>query len=106
MQVRYHYRLKPEIERKLKEGLLKQWEKFASRRKISVEDYERAKEIWLNTLPGVEPECLIEEAKKLKDPKLREYFLHDIEMYYKYSCIPTPPEWVEGSAPDFAVLPH
>ena len=104
MQVRYRYRLKQEIERKLKDGLLKQWEKFASRRKISAEDYQRAKEIWLNTLPGVDPECLIEEAKKLKDPKLREYFLHDIEMYYKYSCIPTPNEWLEGSTPDFAVF--
>jgi len=105
MKIRHYYRLKPEIERKLKEGLLREWEKFSSRRKLDPEDARRGKEIWINTLPGVDPRCLIEEAKKLKDPKLREYFLHEIEMYYKHSCIPTPREWVDSSAPDFAVLP-
>jgi len=104
MQVRYRYRLKPEIERKLKDGRLKRWEDFAGWYNISAEDYQRAKEIWLNTLPGVDPKCLIEEAEKLKALELKEYFLHDIEMYYKYSCIPTPNEWLEGSTPEFAVF--
>lgn len=99
MEVRYRYRLKPEVEKEFKETRLKDWKRFIHfRPNLSSEDKERLKEIFLHRLPGVDPECLIEEAKKLKDKKVSELIILGIKRYYYKCCIPTPNELIEGAS--------
>ena len=97
MEVRYRYRLKPEVEKKFKETRLKKWEKFIKfYPHLHPEDRERLKEIFLHKLPGVDPKCLIEEAKKLKNKKISKLVIEGIKTYYYKADIPVPNEWIEG----------
>jgi len=99
MEVRYRYRLKPEFEKEIKEARLKDWKRFIhSHPDLSSEDKERLKEIYLHKIPGVDPKCLIEEAKKLKDKELSELVILGIKSYYYKSDIPVPNELIEGAS--------
>ncbi|HFC96857.1 MAG TPA: hypothetical protein ENJ40_00160 [Thermosulfurimonas dismutans] len=106
MQIRYRYRLKPEIERKIREARKVELERsmrFIKPGEYSPEDLKIWEEVNLHIMPGVDPDSLIELAQKIKDRKLREGVIESIKLYYQ-GCIPVSGKWVEG-APDFASYP-
>ena len=101
MPVRYRYRLKPEIERKIREARRierERWLKHVKPGEYSAEDLKLTEEIDFHLMPGVDPESLLELAQKIKNPDLRERYIKSIKLYFYERCIPVPNEWVEGAS--------